>query len=46
MKTYMLKTVEGRILELPAMTLDEAQRAQALLAKAGKAVLVFNPFAE
>lgn len=46
MKTYMLKTVEGRILDLPPMTLDQAQHAQTLLAKSGKAVLVFNPFAE
>lgn len=46
MKTYLLKTAEGRVLDIPPMTLDDAQKAQALLAKAGRIVKVFNAFSE
>lgn len=48
MKTYGLQTVSEnpRVLEIPAMTLQEAERARDILAKAGKIVRVINLMTE
>lgn len=44
MKTYGLKTVseEPRVLNLPPMSLSDAEKARDTLAKAGKVVRVIN----